>query len=171
MGAAGLNLALATDKPAFDLLLVGHVACTLVGFGALATSGVQASRLLRCGTAGPGPTLLAYFAPGVNWAGRAVYGVPLFGFALLADSGGHLRLGQGWAVAGLALWGLAAVLAEGFLWPAERRIQSVLAAQRHAERAPMSVPVRRDCRVVGCSGACLAVIFVVATVLMVARPG
>ncbi len=161
-----------TDQPAFELLLVGHVACALLGFGALATSGVQATRLLRNG---PGPadtTLRRYFAPGVNWAGRALYGVPVFGFALLADSGGHSRIADGWVVAGIALWALAVLLAEGFLWPAERRIQSALVGgPPTCVTSPVPASMRRDCRVVGNLGAVVAVIFFVATVLMVARPG
>jgi uncharacterized membrane protein len=172
MPPAPLHLALGANKPGFDLLLVGHVACTLFGFGALATSGIQATRLRRRGAGGAGETLRRYFAPGVNWVGRTVYGVPLFGFALLADSGGQLRIGEGWVVAGLASWALAVALAEGFLWPAERRIQAALAAPAPGVGGgALPASVFRDCRVVGLLGAALGVIFVAATVLMVARPG
>jgi len=161
----------ASSKPGFDLLLIGHVACTLFGFGALVTSGIQAIRLLRRGLAGPGDTLRRYFAPGVNWVGRVLYGVPVFGFALLGDSNGHLRIGYPWVVAGLVLWSLAALAAEGFLWPAERRIQLAL-VDAMAVVPPRSLPqsVRRDCRMIGLLGAVLAVIFLTATVLMVGRP-
>jgi uncharacterized membrane protein len=166
-----LGLAMGNDKPGFDLLLVAHVACALAGFGAIVTSGIQATRLRRAGPGGPGATLLRYFAPGVNWVGRALYGVPLFGFALLADSGGQLRIGDAWVVAGLTLWTLAALLAEGFVWPAERRIQSALVgAPPTGETGPFPASVRRDCLVVGLLGAALAAVFLVATVLMVARP-
>ena len=161
-----------TDQPAFELLLVGHVACALLGFGALATSGVQATRLLRNRPGRAEATLLRYFAPGVNWAGRALYGVPVFGFALLADSGGHSGIADGWVVAGIALWALAVLLAEGFLWPAERRIQSALVGgPPTCVTSPVPASMRRDCRVVGNLGAVVAVIFVAAAVLMVARPG
>jgi uncharacterized membrane protein len=166
-----LDFAMGTNKPGFDLLLIGHVACGLAGFGALVTSGVQATRLGRAGPGGAGETLLGYFAPGVNWVGRALYGVPLLGLALLADSGGQDKIGDTWVIAGLSLWTLAALLAEGFLWPAERRIQSALVdtvSTGTGGRFP--APVRRDCRVVGLLGAVLAAIFLVATVLMVARP-
>jgi hypothetical protein len=164
-----------TDKPGFDLLLVAHGGCALFGFGALVTSGIQAIRLRRAGPGGPGVTLLRYFAPGVNWVGRALYGVPLFGVALLADSGGHLRVGDAWVLAGLSLWTLAALLAEGLVWPAERRIQSALVSVPAGgvpagEAGPAGLSVRRDCLIVAVAGAVLAVVFLVATVLMVARP-
>jgi hypothetical protein len=170
MAPSGLHLALGADKPAFDLLLIGHVACTIFGFGALATSGVQAVRLRRNG---PGSsTLIRYFAPGVNWVGRAVYGVPIFGFALLADSHGHQRIGDGWVVDGLVLWTLAIAAAEGFLWPAERRIQAALAsAAPDGASTPIGASTRRDCAMVGLLGGALAVIFIAATILMVAQPG
>jgi len=157
---------LAADKAGFDLLLIAHVAAALVGFGSLVTSGIQAARLARAGPGRATPTLWQYFAPGVNWAGRTLYLVPLLGFALLADSNGGLRLGEAWAVAGLALWSGAAVAAEGVLWPAERRIQAGLAVG-----APDGTALRRDCRVVEVAGALLGAVFLVATVLMVARPG
>src|SRR5580700_1901695 len=147
MAPAGLHLALGADKPAFDLLLIGHVACTIFGFGALATSGVQAFRLRRNGA---GSTLVRYFAPGVNWVGRFVYGVPVFGFALLADSDDHLRIGDAWVVTGLVLWALAIGAAEGFLWPAERRIQAALAeGGPDGASTPIGPSTRRDCAVVG----------------------
>jgi uncharacterized membrane protein len=162
------TLAASSGQAGFDLLLIAHVACAVVGFGALATSGVQAGRLAAAGSAAP-PTLRRYFAPGVNWAGRIVYGVPIFGFALVADSNGHLRLADAWVVAGLALWGLAAVAAETVLWPAERRVQATLAG---ASEGAVGLPdsLRRDCRLVQSVGGALALVFVAATVLMVAQP-
>jgi hypothetical protein len=56
------------------------------------------------------------------------------------------------------------------LWPAERRVQLALAGI--PEGVPDSIPraTIRDCRMVAASGVGLAVVFVAATVLMVARP-
>jgi len=170
---AGLPVVLGagSHSAGFDLLLIGHVACALVGFGAVATSGVQAARLSRCGPAGAGEGLRRYFAPGTNWVGRVLFGVPLLGFALVADSAGRWSVGEGWVVFGLVLWALAAVLAEALLWPAERRIQSALAAPADATAgAPDRSDVRRDCLVVAGLGAALTVVFIAATVIMVAQP-
>lgn len=153
----------------FDLLLIAHVACALVGFGAVATTGVQAVRLARRAGTDPGASLRRYFAPGFNWAGRVLYGVPAFGFALLADSGGHLDLGEPWVLAGLGLWALSMLVAEVLIWPAEHRIQVALGGPE----LPGGVPsgLRRDCLLVGVGAAGLVGAFVVATVLMVAKPG
>jgi len=155
-----------THSPGFDLLLIGHVACALIGFGAIVTSGVQAARLRRSvGAVGAG--LRRYFAPGINWVGRALYGVPLFGLALLADSGSRFRLGEGWVETGLVLWALAAGAAETAMWPAERRIQAALLA---GDGTVSGGSVGRDCLVVVVLASVLGAVFLVATVVMVARP-
>ena len=56
--------------------------------------------------------LRRYFRPGVNWAGRTIYGIPVFGFALLAMSRAY-ALGDSWVLAGLVLFVGVALLAEG----------------------------------------------------------
>jgi hypothetical protein len=117
------------DGPAFDVVLLLHVGCVLSGLVTTTTAAATAARLRRLVRAsGPLPEpLRRYFRPGVNWAGRTAYGIPVFGFALLAMSQGAYALGDGWVLAGLALFVAFALLAEGALWPAERRLQAALA--------------------------------------------
>jgi uncharacterized membrane protein len=166
---AGTTVLLATSKVGFDLLLLGHVAAALIGFGAVATSGVQAARLLRSATGALPGDLRRYFVPGVNWAGRVVYLVPALGFALLATS--RFRLGDPFVAAGLGLWAASALVGETVMWPAERRLQLAVAALAD-DAAPAVVPtLLRDCLLVGGSAALLAADFLAATVLMVAKPG
>lgn len=117
------------DGPAFDVVLLLHVGCVLAGLVTTTTAAATATRLRRLVRASaplPEP-LRRYFRPGVNWAGRTAYGIPVFGFALLAMSQGAYTLGDGWVLAGLALFVAFALLAEGALWPAERRLQVALA--------------------------------------------
>ncbi|HXQ19390.1 MAG TPA: hypothetical protein VN781_07145 [Acidimicrobiales bacterium] len=153
--------------PGFDLLLVAHVACVIVGLGAIAVSGVQAVRVRRVahGTPVP-PALLRYFGPGPNWVGRTLFGVPIFGFALLGASGGSFRLGDDWVVLGLVLWGVAALCAEGLLWPAERRVQRALAEPA----GPAAPDWRRAAGRIGAVSGLLVAVLLTATVLMVAQP-
>src|SRR5271168_1413310 len=118
------------DGPAFDIVLLLHVGCVVVGLVTTATAAATATRLRRLlGSSTPLPeSLRRYFRPGVNWAGRTVYGIPVFGFALLAMSQGAYALGDGWVLVGLALFVSVACLAEGVLWPAERRLQAAVSA-------------------------------------------
>ena len=169
-----VHLAAAPAVPrtaAYTLLLLAHVACAVVGFGSVGISGAYAA----AAAAGPqGPRADAarrYFAPGFNWAGRVLYGVPVFGFALLAASHGAFGDGDTFVVAGLALWTVAVVVAEAAMWPAERRIQEALAGGREETGAEGVTPsLARDCRIVVVCSVLLVIVFLVATVLMVGKP-
>ena len=118
------------DGAAFDVVLLLHVACVVVGLVTSLTATATTARLRRhLRTAAPPPDALRrYFRPGANWAGRTMYGIPVFGFALLAMSQGAYTLRQGWVLGGVALFAAMALVAEGMLWPAERRLQDALAA-------------------------------------------
>src|SRR5271167_3895865 len=126
------------DGAAFDVVLLLHVGCAVVGLVTTLTAAATAGRLRRL-LRSPAPlpeTLRRYFRPGVNWAGRLVYGVPVFGFALLAMSQGAYALGDGWVLAGLGIFAAVALLGEGLLWPAERRLQAAVAASDSAAGPP-----------------------------------
>jgi len=159
----------APQTAAYTILLLAHVACAVVGFGSVLLSGVFAV----AASAGPGgpraDAVRRYFAPGVNWAGRVLYGVPVFGFALLAASHGAYGDGDPFVVAGLVLWAVAAGVAEVALWPAERRIQQAVAEDWAHAPSPGGA-LRRDCRTVVTGAVVLLAVFAVATVLMVGKP-
>jgi len=167
------------DGPAYDLVLLAHIGCAVIGFATVVVSGVQAHRLLEVPEgATPAPSLTSYYAPSTNWAGRVLYGVPVFGFLLLAMSDRAFSLADGWIQACLALWVVAIGLAEWLLWPDERRLALALApvgpapARGTAPPADPAAPpsVRDLCRRVRLVAAVLVVLFAVAVVLMVAQP-
>jgi uncharacterized membrane protein len=161
---------------AFDIVLLLHVASAVVGLVTIATGAATARRLRRLTrTAVPLPEpLRRYFRPGVNWAGRTIYGIPVFGFALLGMSQGAYSITDGWVLAGLVLFVALALLAEGVLWPAERRLQQAVAAAR----TPAAVPQQSaESEAVTCDAARMEraasgvlVLLVAATVLMIAQP-
>jgi uncharacterized membrane protein len=161
------------DGAAFDVVLLLHVGCVVVGLVtavAATTTAGRLRRLLLASSPLPEP-LQRYFRPGVNWAGRSIYGIPAFGFALLAMSQGAYALGDAWVLAGLALFVAVAVLAEGVMWPAERRLQSAVTAAGLADGSLRdTTSMGRDAAtMVRAAGAVLALL-VVGTVVMVAQP-
>lgn len=165
--AAGLTRPVPTGA-LYSVLLLLHVAAAVVGFGAIVLTGVQAARARR-GPAQPAAVALRrYFRPGVNWAGRVVYGVPVLGFALVAASGGAFDASDGFVVAGLLLWLAGAALAEIVVWPAERRIQAVV-SERWDDQVTRTT-LERDCALASACGAVVAGIFVAAMVVMVGKP-
>jgi uncharacterized membrane protein len=152
----------------YTILLMLHVLCAVVGFGTMVATGAQAARARR-GPSAPGADgVRRYFRPGVNWAGRALYGVPVFGFALIATSDGVFHSGDVFVVVGLMVWLVAALLAEVVVWPGERRIQVELT--QHWGDAETAPALHRDCRRVAAAAAVLAVLFLTATVVMVGKP-
>jgi uncharacterized membrane protein len=152
----------------YTSLLLLHVACAVVGFGAMVVTGAEAARVRR-GPSAPGAEgVRRYFRPGVNWAGRALYGVPVFGFSLIGASQRAFRVSDGFVVAGLVLWLAATVVAEVVVWPGERRIQVEVAQGWGDDPAPSVL--ERDCARVVAGAVMVLAVFLAATVIMVGKP-
>jgi uncharacterized membrane protein len=156
---------------AFDIVLLLHVGCVVVGLVTTGTAAAMATRLRRLlGSPVPLPEpLRRYFSPGANWAGRTVYGIPVFGFALLAMSHGAYALGQGWVLGGLALFVAVALLGEGVLWPTERRLQLAL-TPADTTSLPPEESLDRDATSMSRAAVGALVLLVAGVVLMVAQP-
>jgi uncharacterized membrane protein len=152
----------------YTVLVVLHVLCAVIGFGAVVLTGVQASRARHGPHSRGAESVRRYFRPGANLAGRSIYGVPVFGFASIAASGGEWHTGDGFVVVGLLLWLASAVAAELVVWPAERRLQ-IIVTQAWGE-VGSAAELDRVSRRVAALAASVTGIFVVAVVVMVARP-
>ena len=165
------------DGALFDIVLLLHVVCVVVGLVTTVTAAATAARLRRLlGASVPLPDpVRRYFRPGVNWAGRSVWGIPVFGFALLGLSQGAYGWRDGWVMGGLTIFVVIAFLAEGVLWPAERRVQVGVgalggpAAATGAERGD-PVDLVRDASLMVQTATAAAVLLLVGTVLMIAQP-
>jgi hypothetical protein len=146
----------------YDAVLLAHVLSVLVGFGAVAAAGGYALALARSGPASE--SIRRYYQPGVNWAGRVLFLVPIFGIVLVLMSHGQYGYSDHWVGTGLILWAVVATIGELALWPAERRLQVTV-----GDSGPVT-DLRAQClRVAGMSAAVL-VLLIVATVVMVAKP-
>ncbi|HUY63236.1 MAG TPA: DUF2269 family protein [Acidimicrobiales bacterium] len=163
-----MSTASAPEGVGYSLLLVSHVLAAVVGFGALVLTGAQAARARR-GPGRPGAAgVQRYFRPGVNWPGRALYAVPVLGFALVGASAGAFHAGQGFVVIGLGLWALSTVVAEVVVWPGERRIQAMV-SERWKE-ATAGGELAREARRVAAASVVLSVVCIAGLVVMVAKP-
>ena len=158
---------------AFDVVLLLHVASVLAGLVTTVTAAATASRLRRLlGAGAPIPEALQrYFQPGVNWAGRAMYGIPVFGFALLAMSDGAYALGDGWVLAGLVLFLATVASCEAVLWPAERRVQTAVSETGAGARSPeVSGSTADDVTLMARAALVALVLLLAGTIVMVAQP-
>jgi uncharacterized membrane protein len=155
---------------AFDVVLILHVGCVLVGL-ATVIAAIAAAGGLRSGPAGapPSDAVARYFRPGINWAGRTLWGIPVFGFILLAMSHGAYSLHDGWVAGGLGIFVVLASLGEGVLWPTERRLQRVAAATTEAAAVDSAV-VHRDAGLMLLVAWSALVLLVAGSVLMLVQP-
>jgi hypothetical protein len=150
------------SAPLYDVLLVAHVIVGVIGFGAMAVTGLAASSGRKSAEPLVDESLRRFFRPGRNWPARAIFLVPVLGLILLfgGDSG---AVHQPWPWVGLGIWVFAAGLASARCWPAERRAQAALAS-----RAVDSF--RQACRQMEVAAAAISICFVAAIVVMVAQP-
>jgi hypothetical protein len=148
------------------ILVALHIVTAITGFGAVVATGVLAAVAAR----DPASTAAArYFRPGPNWVARSLLLVPLFGAGLEASSGfPDVRLA--WPYLALAIWLVAAGVASGVHWPAEQRIQALLASPGGTPAAPATAELVAACRRAEWSGAVLTVAFVAALAVMVVQP-
>jgi len=149
----------------YEVVVLAHVLAAVIGFGAVGVAGAYALILSHRGPTAE--SVVRYYRPGVNWAGRVLLVVPVLGFALIGMShGAHgYAFSDGWVMVGLLLWAVAALAAEMVLWPTERGLQQLVSAGEWDGSAHRSLTMR----VVLTSGA-LTVIFVASMVVMVAKP-
>jgi hypothetical protein len=161
---------------AYDVVLLAHVLAALVGLGAVVVAGAYALALRR---SGPGSDpVRRYYRPGVNWAGRVLFLIPVLGLALMAMSGGDWTFSAGWIAIGLTLWAAVAVVAEMALWPAERRLQAAVSSSSTTAGIPSTVAglpattadLRGECLRVAALSAALSVVLVATGIIMVAKP-
>ncbi|HXW33381.1 MAG TPA: DUF2269 family protein [Acidimicrobiales bacterium] len=148
-------------------VLIAHVLCAVIGFGSVIVTGIEAIRAKGGPNVSGAEAVRRYFRPGVNWAGRVLYAVPVLGFLLISMSHGAYSTSDGWVVAGLLLWLGAAVLGELVLWPGERALQQIVTD--HWSGTPAR-DVDQVCNRVAASSLAMGVCFVAAVVLMTGKP-
>lgn len=164
-------------SPLYTVVLLAHVIVGVLGFGVVMATGIQANSLRQ---AMPGPVperLVRFFRPGTNWAAFLLFLVPVFGVALLVLSRGRFRADAPWVLAGIACWTIAAVAAVRGVWPAERRLQALLAqagvrtgGAAEVVAADVVAEIERLGRRAARASAICDVCYVVAFALMFAKP-
>jgi hypothetical protein len=144
----------------YDVLVALHVVSAVIGFGAVALSGVYGATARHAGRAEAREETVRYFrSPGrAEWL---ILLVPFLGAAALGVRPEGADFGAVWVVGAAVFWLAAAVLLLGVVRPAERRIRG--AAGRPgptaaAGRTLMWAAVASD------------VLFVAALVLMIGQP-
>ncbi|MCU4184370.1 hypothetical protein K6U06_08355 [Acidiferrimicrobium sp. IK] len=114
--------------------MVLHVAASLVGFGAIALSGVYASTARHIERPGAMEESIRYFQAR-SMGEWALLAVPVLGVAAVATDPAGGGLGQAWIAIALTLWAVAVGVAAGMARPARSALRVALrsGAPRAAE--------------------------------------
>lgn len=157
--------------PGYDLLVGLHVLSAVIGFGAVGLSGTYAASAREATEPRQDPALRRYFHLSTNWAERSLLVTPVLGVIVLC-AGDRSADSQAWPWIGLGCWVLAASIATGRCWPAERRIQLWLAdLPDSADGPPPGLGEFRDaCRVVQSGASVVSLCFIAAVVVMIWQP-
>jgi len=149
-----IQAVLASSSGAYDALVAVHVVFAVVGFGAVAISGVYGA--LARNQANASETTRYFASRGIaEWL---IIPVPFVGLAALLVDHRSGDLTEVWVLGGSAVWIAAAAILLAVVRPAEGRL-------RRGQD-----PVGSG-RVLMWSGIASDVLFVVALALMVAQPG
>jgi hypothetical protein len=144
----------------YDALVALHVVSAVVGFGAVALSGIYGAIAGRPTEPDAAEESARYFrAPGrAEWL---VLAVPFLGAAALGTRPDGADFGDVWVIGGLVIWMAAAGLLLGVVHPAERDLRRGAGSGR-----PVSGPARR----LKWGAAASDVLFLAALVLMIGQP-
>ena len=155
----------------YDALVAAHVLCAVVGFGAVALSGVYGALARKPqatgehdlpagarGAAGdrPADEVARYFSSR-SWAEWLILPVPVLGAVALAMNPSKGDLADVWVLGGILVWSLAAALLVLVVRPAESAIRRG-GDHRSAARRLMWSSIASD------------LLFVAALALMVTQP-
>jgi hypothetical protein len=153
---------------AYDVLVGLHVVCVVVGFGAVAVTGAYGAIARRTdvpGRAGDSTEEVRRYFSSRSPAEYLVAIGPAFGVAAMAVRPAGPEFGQIWALAGVAIWLVAAGLLVGVVRPSEADIR----AGADGDGGPAGV-VAGGRRLMW-AAATSDLLFVVALLLMVTQPG
>lgn len=176
------------DSGAYDIVLVLHVMCVIVGFGTVFLNGIYGMESKRrAGREG-----LAVFEA-TERVGRVAEGfilaVPVFGIALVLMSHKVWSFSQAWVSAALAIYVVGIILSFGFHLPNLRRMGMLMhelvalsdnvpvAVGGPAESAPVGGPPPQVAELelrgkrAGMYGGTLNLIIISVVILMVWKPG
>ena len=167
----------------YDFVLVLHILCAIVGFGAVFLNGIYGAQMKARLQTGRAPEALAIYEANltVSKVGEyLIYAVFLLGFALLGLSDSVIEFSQTWVWLSVVLYLVAIGLSHGVLQPTVKRMGVLMRELVTAGPPPAGAPPGPPPQAVemqalgqrlGVVGPTLDLIMIVILFLMVWKPG
>jgi uncharacterized membrane protein len=151
-------LAAGTDSFGYRLLLLLHILSVLIGFGPYFLNGLLPRASARASEEGARVANAA--ALQISTVSQfAIYGVLIFGGALIGASDKKFKFSQEWVPIAIVLWVVAVGVLHGLILPTQRRLRDA-GSDREALTTRLSM-----------SMGILNLIVIVVIVLMIWKPG
>jgi hypothetical protein len=167
------------DGGFYELCLVLHILCAIIGFGAVFLNGIYGQQMKVRMQSGRGAEALGIFEANltVSKIGEYfIYAVFVFGFALLGLSDSVWKFSQTWIWLSIVLYVIGIGLSHGVLMPTVKRM-GVLMREMLAGPPPVGGPPPQVVEMealgkkLAVVGPVLNLILIVILVLMVWKPG
>jgi len=160
-------MVIATVRDGFyDLFLFLHLTAAVVGFGGVLLNGLYGAQAKQ--RPGPGGLAIteANYWVSVTVAEKAIYLVPLFGFALIGLSDGAWSFSDSWISASLVLYVVGLANARLVLVPTQKHMIDMM-----REGPPDPMKMATDSTRLARFGAVSHLVFTLIMVLMIWKPG
>ncbi len=162
---------------AYDIVLVLHIVCAIVGFGAVILNGIYGQQVM----AHPGPEGLAIFQANklVSKIGEYfIYAVFVLGVVLVLLSGDVLDFGQTWVWLSMAIFLVSIGISHGLLYPRVNQMETRMiemgtsgAPLQGSGPPPQVAQLAQLGKQVGVISTLLHIAMVAIIVMMVTKPG
>ncbi len=159
-----------TTAVIYRILLLGHIASAIVGFGALIAHGGYHASAARSPAADALPLLRATDR-GARVAEYGLYGVLAFGILLIALSDDVFRYREPWLVAALIIWLVIIGLVHGLVRPARTRLSDLAAVGDGDDDLADSKAARPILARLALGEAGVQLLLAAALILMIWKPG
>ena len=163
------------DSFGYNVVLLLHIVCVIVGFGGVILNGVYASRARRLPPEQNLAVMEVNSFVSMKVAEIFIYLTPVFGFALMGMSDKVFQISQMWIWLSLVIYVVSLGVSHGLLMP---KVKTMLATQREMLDAPATGPddprvsvLESTGKQIGALSGVLHLSLVAMLVLMIWKPG
>jgi hypothetical protein len=168
-----------TNSGIYKLLLVAHILCAIIGFGAVYLNALYGQQVRkRRGREGLAVYEANFFVSGVGQ--YFIYAVFVFGILLVLTSDDAWKFSQTWVWLAMALYIVALAVSHGILLPTVKRMGVLMremvdagppAGGAPAGPPPQAAEMETLGKRVGATGAFLDIMVIVILAIMIWKPG
>ena len=158
------------DSTAYKIVLLLHIAASIVGFGGVIAHGAYNAKAFAA-KAGEAGVILRATQMVTNIAHYAIYGVFVLGLILVSLSDGGISMGAAWISASMVVWFALVGVAHGLVKPTVRGLLSESEGMNQEDKMSANPAVMALAKKLALGEGLTQLLLVIAIILMVWKPG